>query len=53
MKQLIKEVNTKYYEEIDSDGKRTIRIESVKTNHFSKNNETKNNPTTSIIVEYL
>jgi|TARA_B110000908_G_C10043436_1_gene352902 hypothetical protein len=53
MKRLIKEVNTKYYEDIDSDGKRTIRVETVTTKHFLENDGINQNPVVGTTVQYL
>tara|TARA_R110000803_G_scaffold134394_2_gene201473 strand:- start:717 stop:881 length:165 start_codon:yes stop_codon:yes gene_type:complete len=51
---LLKEINTKYYEETDEEGKRVIRIEKVETKHFTKEDSNINkNPIKSIITEYV
>lgn len=51
-KVLLKEVNTKYFEECDSAGERRVRIETVTHVHFAGSN-TRHNPTKSTTVEYL
>lgn len=51
-KVLLKEVNTKYFEECDSTGERRVRIETVTHVHFA-GSDTRHNPTKSTTVEYL
>lgn len=49
---LLKEVNTKYFEEYDSTGERRVRVETTTLVHF-KNSDTHHNPTKSTSAEYL
>jgi hypothetical protein len=52
-KKVIKEVNTKYIEEIDSEGVRRIRVVTETTTWFGDNVLARHNPTKSTSVEYL
>jgi len=49
---VLKEVNTKYIEEIDSEGVRRIRVVTVTTTWFDADS-THHNPTKSTSSEYL
>ena len=50
----IKEVSKQYFEEVDSEGVRRIRVETTITIWFSDSETgTRHNPTVSSIVEYL
>jgi len=53
LKIIHKEVNTKYYEEIDTDGKRVVRVETVSTKHFPENDGINQNPVVGTVIEYL
>ena len=50
---VLKEVNTKYIEEIDSDGVRRVRVVTETTTWFGENVQARHNPTKSTSVEYL
>ena len=52
-KKTLKEVNTKYIEEIDDEGVRRVRVVTKTTIWFSDNVESRHNPTKSTLVEYL
>lgn len=50
---VLKEVNTKYIEEIDSNGVRRVRVVTETTTWFGENVQARHNPTKSTSVEYL
>ena len=50
---VLKEVNTKYIEEIDSEGVRRVRVVTETTTWFCDNVLSRHNPTKSTSVEYL
>ena len=50
---VLKEVITKYIEEIDSEGVRRIRVVTETTKWFGDNVLARHNPTKSTSVEYL
>jgi len=50
---VLKEVNTKYIEEIDSEGVRRVRVVTETTTWFGNNVLSRHNPTKSTSVEYL
>jgi len=49
----IKEVQTEYFEEIDDEGERRIRVVTETKIWFSDDSDTRHNPTKSTSVEYL
>jgi len=52
-RELVKEVNTKYYAEYDTAGNRCIRVVKEILTYFPRSSETRHNPSKSKSVEYL